>query len=233
MKGVEIEKQAAQVLVSTLNKVPFIDAVEAEPASGIGLGRADLVMRVNSPGGDTILVAEVKASGEPRMAREAVNQLLRYKEAAADSYAVFLAPYISPQAAEVCREAGVGYMDLAGNCFLAFGGLYIERQGNPNPAVEKRGLRTLYSPKATRVLRVLLESPRKQWRLQALAEQSQVSIGQVHKVKSILADREWVQPEQDGISLSKPKELLGEWAANYKYRQNRVREYYSLNVWAK
>ena len=26
------------------------------------------------------------------------------------------------------------------------------------------------------------------------------------------------QAEQGGISLSKPKELLGEWAANYKYR---------------
>jgi hypothetical protein len=228
MKHEDVEDKGAQVLTSTLSKVPFFETIEVRRSPDAGYRGADLVMHVKSPDGDVVMLVEAKTSGEPRLAREAVNQLLRYKTALADSYAVFLAPYISPKAAEVCREAGVGYMDLAGNCLLAFGTVYIERQGNPNPAIEKRGLRTLYSPKATRVLRVLLQDPQRQWKLQALAEEAQVSIGQVHKVKSVLTDREWVQLEPDGMSLSKPAELLAEWATNYTYRRNRIREYYSL-----
>jgi hypothetical protein len=68
------------------------------------------------------------------------------------------------------------------NNTLTFGQVYIEQEGEQNPFAEKRDLRSLYSPKAARVLRVLLTDPKKAWRVQALAEEAEVSLGQVSNV---------------------------------------------------
>ncbi len=62
-----------------------------------------------------------------------VNQLRLYLPTLPDAYGVFMAPYVSPKTAEICTKEGVGYIDLAGNCRLSFDGVFIERQGIPNP----------------------------------------------------------------------------------------------------
>ena len=41
-------------------------------------------------------------------------------------YGVVLAPFISERSADVCREAGVGYVDLAGNCLINFDHVFLE-----------------------------------------------------------------------------------------------------------
>jgi parvulin-like peptidyl-prolyl isomerase len=40
----------------------------------------DFVLKLALPGGEQILVVEVKSNGQPRLAREAVNQLLRNRD---------------------------------------------------------------------------------------------------------------------------------------------------------
>jgi hypothetical protein len=132
---------------------------------------------------------------------------------------VFIAPYISPAAAAICDQYNVGHLDFAGNCRLAFDKVYIRRQGFPNPAVEKRDLRSLYSPKAERVLRVLLAAGKRTWRTQELAGEASVSLGQVANIKKLLADREWIEVQPAGFGLRTLENavlpLLQEWAANY------------------
>ena len=54
---------------------------------------------------------------------------------------------------KICEEAGVGYVDLAGNARLAFDHVFIETRSPKNPFIEKRELRSLFAPRATRVLR--------------------------------------------------------------------------------
>jgi len=118
------------------------------------------------------------------------------------AYPVFIAPYISPAAAQVCEEYAAGYLDFAGNCRLAFDSVFIQKVGFPNPAAATRDLRSLYSPKAERVLRVLLASGPRVWRTQALADAAQVSLGQVAGVKKLLADREWIESGPAGFGMS-------------------------------
>jgi hypothetical protein len=139
-----------------------------------------------------------------------------------------MAPYISPQAAEICLKDGVGYIDYAGNSYLSFGQVYIEQTGRPNPFRTRRDLTSLYSPKASRVLRVLMNNPGKTWRMQDLANEARVSLGQVANVKKLLLDREWITTQQDGFSLIEPWKLLEEWSNGYTYRKNQVRNFYSL-----
>ena len=96
----------------------------------------------------------------------------------------------------------MGYVDLAGNCHLAFGQVFIRKECRSNPYVQRRDPRSLYSPKAERVLRVLLSNPNRAWKTEALSAEARVSLGQVANVKRLLADREWIQVGTEGFRLS-------------------------------
>ena len=87
-------------------------------------------------------------------------------------------------------------------------------------------MRSLYSPKASRIFRVLLNDPRRPWKLQTLADEAEVSLGQAHKVKSLLADREQLRQDTEGILLSNPSELLAEWVSSYSHRKNETHLHY-------
>lgn len=226
VKEPEIVKQSRDALSACLGEIPFLrlqsmQALERE--SGV-----DLLYDAASKTGTTRLAVVVKNIGQPRLARQAVNQLLVFKAKNPDAYALFMASYISPQAAEICDSEGVGYLDLAGNCRLCFGQVFISKEGKPNPLAQKRDLRSLYSPRAERVVRVLLGNPAKAWKVQPLAQEAKVSVGQVFNVKKLLSDREWISTTREGFSLSRPGELLTEWEGNYNPQRSEAKDYYSM-----
>ena len=223
-----IKKAAEAALLSCLSKVPFLKVIDIQEEYGEKDTIADLSVIIELPGGVIQLIAEVKSSGQPRLAREAVNQMLRYKDKISDAYFVFIAPYISPRAAEICLSDGIGYLDLSGNCLLSFDTIFIQKKDYPNQFKEKRDLKSLYAPKAERLLRVLLCNPGKKWKIKELADESGVSLGQASNVKKVLFDRELISGERGGFSLKEPAALLREWTENYDYRKNEVQEFYSL-----
>jgi hypothetical protein len=229
VKAYDIERQAAAAITACLQEAPFLRVKSARDRGRRRDAGADLVLSLRSKAGSSRqIIVEVKTSGQPRLAREAVNQLLRLRSEFPDAYGVFVAPYVSPGSAEICRKDGIGYLDLAGNCRLSFDQVFIAREGFRNRFTQRRDLRSLYAPKATRVLRVLLMSKSQWWRIQALADEAGVSLGQVANVKKNLRDREWVVERKEGFRLSSPQSLLSEWAENYTYRKNTVRDFYAM-----
>jgi hypothetical protein len=221
MKHVELLQTARQALASC-----FRDTQVAY-AEAPGPGGVDLCATLSLPGGAVRkLVVQVKSSGQPRSVREGCFQLQNHLESQPDAYGVVLAPYITPASAEICRHAGFGYVDLAGNCRLSAGAIYIERRGQPNPFIRKAQLYNLYKPVASRVLRVLLHNPPRPWTLKELAKEASVSLGHAHNVKQALLDREWIAAETKTISMTQPEAVLAEWAGRYNFRSNEVFEYY-------
>jgi hypothetical protein len=231
MKLNEVEQRAKAALMKCLEEVPFLQIKSVKQPAPKGPS-PDLMLKLKLQNSEQLLLAEVKSSGQPKPTREAVNQLLRRLQLFPGAYGVVVAPYISPQAAAICWQAGLGYADLAGNCRLTFRQVYIVKDGRPNPFGQKRELRSLYSPKATRVLRVLLVNAgkNKRWKLQNLANEAEVSLGQASNVKKLLADREWIRIERDGFALAQPAILLDEWSQNYSYRRNTIRDFYALQT---
>jgi hypothetical protein len=133
---------------------------------------------------------------------------------------------ISPRGAEICRENGIGYVDLAGNSYLSFDSFFIEKEGKPNPCTRETHLRSLFSPKSERILRVLLNAGSKPWKVADMAEEAGVSLGLVSNVKKLLEDQEWLG---DGLTLTAPDALLEAWTQNYTFTRNEVFSLYSLN----
>lgn len=223
-----LESTAKQTLLTCLSKVPFLDVLESgQPRLDTGF-QIPLSVTIQLPDGVKELIAEVRSSGQPRLARESVNQMHRFKEQVSDAYFLFIAPYISAKAADICLSEGVGYLDLSGNCLLSFDRIFIHKKDYPNKFKEKRKINSLFTPKAERILRVLLCNPKKEWKIQELAKASGVSLGQASNVKKMLEDREFLAGKRGGFRLKQPASLLREWAKNYDYRKNRVQEFFSL-----
>ena len=228
MKINNIIESAKDALLSELSKVPFLKILDVQQEFSEKSTTPDLNIKIELPNDILELKAEVKSSGQPRLAREAVNQLLRYKDKTSQVYLVFIAPYISSKAADICQAENIGYLDLSGNCLLSFDKIYIERNEYPNQFKENRDLKSLYTPKAERILRTLLCNPGKKWKIKELSFESGVSLGQASNVKKLLFDSEYLTGKQGGFSLENPYELLNEWAKNYDYRKNGIQELYSL-----
>ena len=228
VKTNNLEQRSKQVLQECIESIPFV-----ELRGQIGQGNAqdkpyDFMVNIIIKGKSLNLIVEVKNNGEPRNARQAVNQLLRYKKNLSDVYGILIAPYISQQAADICIDAGIGYIDLSGNCYLSFENVFIHKEGKPNLFSTSRSLRSLYSPKAERILRVLMINGPKDWKIEELAKEADVSIGLVAKVKKLLLDREWVNTKRIGFSLVKPFNLLQDWASNYKFDRNETYDFYTM-----
>lgn len=232
VKERDLAREAAERLTAALREVPFLAPTSIRQESTRGDSRLDFILTVRSGSINRRLVCEVKSTGQPRIAREACLNLVDCARSDQRDYPVFIAPYIGPAGAQICDQYQVGYFDLAGNSRLTFDQVYIRTGGFPNPSVEKRDLRSLYSPKAKRVLRVLLTAGRRTWRMQELANEADVSLGQVANVKKLLSDREWIEAEAEGLRLrsldAAVLPILTGWAANYRIERSTSREYYSL-----
>jgi hypothetical protein len=221
------EMAVFQALRECLEEIPFLQLINS-PASENVPG-PDFQVKVRIQNRSLSLLVEYKDSGQPRLAREAALQIKDWLVKGQGDYGVFTAPYVSPESAAICKEAGIGYLDLAGNCFLSFETVYVHREGKPNPRLQRRELRSLYSPKAERILRTLFCRPKQSWKTETLAEAAQVSFGQVANVKKYLADREWLAPNGGGIRLKSPGAVLDEWATQYRFSRNQVVDYYALS----
>ena len=229
-----VETQASDRLREALARIPFASVGESQVAPKIDLlgipWSADFILPIAAQGQLWKLVCEVKSVAQPRHVREAILMLKEYQRSFNQPNVVplIMAPYISPEVAGMCLAANVSHADFVGNCHLAFGNIFIERQGVPNPKVEIRPLRSIFAPKASRILRTLLRDPTRPWKVEDLATTSGTSLGQASNLRRALLDQEWARITADGIVLTRPSSLLDVWRAAYMPPRGQRKRYYSL-----
>jgi len=196
--------------------------------------KPDLVVQVETKEKEKyFIIFEVKSAGQPRYARMAVNQLQSLIANKENFYGVFGAPFVSEESKNICQEAGIGYIDLAGNCLFKFNNVYINIEGRPNPYPSTRPLKSIFAKKSTRALRVLLCNPKRDWFVKDLAKEANISLGQASNLKKRLLEFEFIKgtgnEKATKFRLSNPEVLLNRWAEYYSYRENKIKNYYSLD----
>ena len=222
----ELEIRAVDAVRDLLGDVPSvaIESVEYDRKVGAAYG-VDGLVGVTYPGGSYALVVEVKSNGAPRIVRSGVYQLescvarLRRSGQANGGrrlIPMLVSPYLSPESRAICTAHDVAYLDLFGNARLAFDTVYIERAVADKPRSETRALRSIFTPKAAAILRVLLRDPDRAWRVAELAAQANVSYGHVSNVRKALLEREWLEIRDGGAALIHPDALLQTWRENYR-----------------
>ena len=192
----------------------------------IGRQTASLLVKFGLGDREHAIVLEVSSLGQPRQIRAAVTRLTDLRREMPGAYPAAAAVYIGPESARILKSHGFGYVDLSGNCHLAFENVLIEKEGKRNVRPSTRPLRSLFAPRATRVIRVLLEDAGRLWRLEELAKEAGVSLGHSHNVVKRLEDLRWVERDaRQRITLSKPADLLDAWADSYTYRGSEISSY--------
>ncbi|OHB76217.1 MAG: hypothetical protein A2Z34_01935 [Planctomycetes bacterium RBG_16_59_8] len=134
---------------------------------------------------------------------------------------VLAAPLIGDKSSKSIMGLNVSYFDLAGRYSLTFGTFSIA--GHPVviekkiSMVVRRTQQSLFATKATRVVRGLLEDPKKTWKVTYLAKEVEVSNGYAHKVVSRMEDLGYVSREGNEYRLAQGKELLHDWAKSHRF----------------
>jgi hypothetical protein len=217
----DLEDKILFALKELCSSVPFLTLRSWRQEKTSGGYRPDIVLAMNVGDQHWEWLVECRLNGQPRELRGVIPLM---KSALAESgrgnrYALFAAPFLSEESRRLCAEAGLGYVDLAGNVHVSFEQVYIDVRAQDNPFKEKRSLRSLFSAKAGRVLRVLLTPPLRSWKVKDLQLASGVSLGQVSNVRKLLLDREWAEvskESREGIQIKEPEALLRAWRESYE-----------------
>lgn len=223
----DLLKKAQESISSVLSGISFIELKESKANVRTNNKQVDFVIDTVISGKPAKFIIEVKSQGDPRFVRIAIAQLKEYLKSFKDSYGILVAPYLSDAGRQICKEAGIGCIDLAGNAFISFRNVFVEKSGNPNPFAISRPSKSAFSPKSSRILRVLLSDPSKRWYVENLSKEACISIGLTSRIKQMLLAQEWIKEEKKRFYLVKPEEVLNQWINNYSYEKNQSFSFYS------
>jgi hypothetical protein len=149
--------------------------------------------------------------------RFAVPALLKARSKAKDEQLLLVAPYVTREVAERCRELRLPFIDTAGNAYLEGPGLLAYVVGQPKPAeVYKEHFRAL-NPAGLQVVFALLCQPTlAQTNYREIAENATVALGAVGPAIKDLEARGYLRyRKQTNPRILNPERLLEEWVTHY------------------
>lgn len=156
---------------------------------------------------------------------EALGQIKQFEMAGGDPV-LLIAPRITPETAEKCRELDLQFIDACGNAYLRRDGLFIYIKGQrPDLAQIDAGQRTFVTRAGTATnLRVIFTLLTKRDALNApyreINQHAGVALGAVGLVFNDLKNRGYITGgvgKEDRLLLERAR-LIQEWATNYPIR---------------
>ncbi|MCH8007356.1 MAG: hypothetical protein IIC91_00675 [Chloroflexi bacterium] len=199
--------------------VPDLTILRLQSGSDLPSSRTqvDFLADVTFGGRVNTLVVEVKSSDRPENALLAAHQLKMIAKEYPDSYSIFVAPYIGARARDILMEQGIGFLDLVGNAFLRFGGIYVDKTSTAKRPPTQHSRTRIFSRKSSRITRVLLADKDRLWRLRELAGEAKVSLGLTQRVVKRLTEDAYLEKTPDKkMRLRAPGPLLDAWREEYK-----------------
>jgi len=93
-------------------------------------------------------------------------------------------------------------------------------------------VQNVFSPMASRIMRVLLVNPKQEWSILGLSKEAKTGYGHTYRVvKTLLRMGLCRQTETNRVVVANPGELLTRWAGYYDFALlNKVNAYYSLEA---
>lgn len=125
----ELETRAMEAIKAVLCHVSTIELKTMETKAANAEREMGILVRVGVLGHNHTLACKVAASGEPQLIRKALKEL--HDDAAhlpEGATPVFIAPYLPPEAQELCTTSKAGYLDLEENARLIVGEVFIGKR---------------------------------------------------------------------------------------------------------
>ncbi len=137
--------------------------------------------------------------------------------------------YFSQDRIKQCKKEGVCFLDMSGNVFIKYKGLYIERIGFPNRFPEKRMGRNPFSDKASLILRAILFDKDKHWGIREIAKVIGLDPGFVSRMAKELEKRNYIYRIDSKIRIKDPKSVIEDWVREYSYKKNTELRFFCLS----
>ncbi len=210
----EIAPRLRRALVAAFSE----SSITLRPRPRSAHGRADWSARIRGDTIDLDLLIEYKSALTGARLRDAVAQIRHHAALDGETVWMLASDYLSATVQDTLRDAGVPFIDLAGNAWLTHHGVHIDRRGFANPAAETRLPRGPFSDKASLVSRALFASEGSRG-VRDLAGELGLTAGYVSKVLQELDRRGYLTRRTDGVALRHASELLTDWLHAYRSRQ--------------
>jgi hypothetical protein len=173
------------------------------------------------------VVGEVKAVGEPWAIRSVVHRLGELHTQHPQRLPLLVSEFMGPKARALCKQYRIAYIDLAGDSYLEWGDVYIDRAREGAPSRVPKRAKTVFSDKASLVIRYALDSPGQPLRVRELARELGLSPAWVSQVLKRLVFMGYAATLGEGTVISRPLDLLNDWAESYNFaRQNDLRSFF-------
>lgn len=156
---------------------------------------------------DIVMIGEVKKRIESRVRAMDVVAQLRRQQLNRRGELMLFCEWISPNAAEEMRAAGVNYVDTCGNIYIKVSPhILISVQGT-RPADSASRTARISGIGGLKVIHQILQDPKLvNAPLRMMAKQSSVSLGTAHIVIAELEKKGWLLPRSNGRKI-------GDWEA--------------------
>ena len=139
---------------------------------------------------------------------------------------LIIARRITESAFDCCKKNKIAVVDLSGNVFLKLPGAIIERYREPKGENKHIGTSgTVFSAKASRIVRALLSCPKMSWDQARLVKETGITQGYVSRILAKLQSDRYLFLIGGIISLSDPDRLLDDWVAHYRFDRHVRKEY--------
>jgi hypothetical protein len=231
LSGAALEKALVAKLRELLDGISWLGDWTVQNHPTIRDKGFDFIVNIPRPnGGKAELWVQCKADPRPSLFPYAFVA----SEAKHPPALVLAAPLVSPRMAEVCKENGWGWFDLAGNHRLDVPGLlHLQHTGNEAVHKRQRPAANLSTPEAGRVICALLlpDHAGMRWTQREMQKHCQpsVSLGLVNKVVRHLRDEAFIERAEDGgFRLREPLKLLFVWRDAYRFDRHERRGYFTL-----
>lgn len=143
-----------------------------------------------------------------------------------DVLPLLVVPYMGPAGRELCRAAGVSWLDLSGNADVSAPPIRIRIIGEPNRYRRPGRPASLFAPRSSRLARVLLLEPDRIWPQSALVRATGLDSGHLSRLLPLYVESGFVQREQEGRTFRyrviAPNALLDVWRAAYDFGAHTV-----------
>lgn len=183
---------------------------------------ADLAVRV----GPHLLIVAAKADSRAGMVAQAAEHAREAaKKARATAIPLVVVPFMGEVGRKICQDRGVSFVDLSGNADIIGPGLRIHVSGKPNLFVPRGRPSSVFAPKSSRLVRILLADPKRWWRQMELAGTVHLGAGYVSRICSRLEQDRLVERNKEGCVRPRDANLLLEaWQAQYDLRRHDIRQ---------
>lgn len=246
----------ALIIQALKDQAPFVQLPGIKVSNVAKSSPFDVCFDLESGTNKVRVYAEIKQAISPRQLEDIAPWIARLKAIEKDAAFAILSPALSEQAQSLCIQAGIDFLDLAGNISINVPGKFVlQRTGQRSKSsVESVGGPrevNVFSGRFSRVLRVLLQQPRA-WTLSEIASELdrqsnanpiiskvasgqlaeskfRISLGSISKALASLEEQLLIRRRNAAALVPEPQRLLKVWADKYRERYRwRLRQSFRL-----